>query len=862
MNMLKSVFSRLLTGTSSPSHRKPGTTVIGFPGDPSASFDLFEFLNFAIPELHSVKLSLDFEKKDKAFEQFLQYLRIRHSPVFLCQWQKRAHLIDTLNESYPDAVPQLLQSADSILQHRFLLFSAHRIQAGSPISWNTSYEEGNIGDREAWQTGQSYSSAELGDDPKRDIHFVWELNRHQHFLDLGKAYWATGEKRYVEEFITEITEWIEQNPYQRSVNWASSYEVALRGVFWLFGTTFFVHSDLIQEAFFCRFYRALLMHGHAVYDALRATSKPSQTHHLVAQAAFLYLLGTMCPEYAHSKPWNTFGWDILQWNTTLLTVEQFANMSLVSRVAVIELYCLVLAVRKANRYHISQKLFDELTGLFQQLALFMKPNGTLARFGAEHPRQLLTGMSVRAENFRYLFAMGAVLLKNPTFAAIGNTFPESLVWLFGNEGSKEFQALSSTSSLTASGTDSSTSSLTAGHRESCLAPNGEYAVMRSEQDTRNGYCIISTGMNASGASPELKHADFLNFELSANHEDYLIDSGAYSFHPRDIWNQYFCSFQAHNTVSVDRIQQINLATRHVESTFDAWITTPTFDFLSGFHTGFDDLQEPVIHRRSIFYYKPNYWIINDILTGEGMHFFDQFFHFPSFRLNVDFMNKSVDVQTAQNHHFLIMPLNPHEMDVSIFTGGETPDSGWMSDGYRREISAPLIKYGKRTIAPTSFHTLLYAYISENSLNISGRVPQVYSSTNEPLLCDEVSAIEISTPTETHYFALVYKNSSSIRFANITFSGKLFFLRKQEGEIVDIRLYKATLLIVENITLFQSETEIENLTLTLQGNTLLITSPENCTFRMQLPHITEVLVNNRKALLRRDDAMLLISTARV
>ncbi len=96
---------------------------------------------------------------------------------------------------------------------------------------------------------------------------------------------------YIQEFVTEILTWIEQNPYLLSVNWACEYEIALRGIFWLFGYAFFFSSGLLDETFFCRFYHSLLAHGHAIYDRLSAASSdPLSIKSLVAQASFLYLL--------------------------------------------------------------------------------------------------------------------------------------------------------------------------------------------------------------------------------------------------------------------------------------------------------------------------------------------------------------------------------------------------------------------------------------------------------------------------------------------------------------------------------------------------------------------------------------------
>ncbi len=847
MNTLKSMFSRLFKQMPRLKSNEVTGVKIPFPTDLSEKDKIFQYLNFSIPELQSIKTASEFGNMEKAFEQFLGYLKTRHSPVGLCNWWKRCEIKEMLKEEYPKAVLSIVEAGDKILQHRFLLFSTHEIQSDTPISWSRSYEEGASFDTEQWKPGRRYTASGLLEDSYNDIHFVWTFNRHQHFLDLGKAYWYTGDETYVEEFMRQINGWIAQNPYPQSVNWVHDYEIALRGIFWLFGYTFFLPSELITEHFYCRFYQMLLYHAHAVYESLQSASKnSSRSHHVVAQAAFLYLLGLICPEYVHSKILGAFGWNILQWKSELLTLDDVFDNSLAGFISSIELYCLVIAVRTNNRYHIPRWFIEGLTALFERLTLFIKPSGDLCGFGETPPEKLLPGMYTQTANFRYLFAIAALLLKNSTLKTFGSAFEEPLLWFFGKQGFRDFDRMTTTSP----------------GQSSCLIPDSPYALMRSGWGRDSGYCLISTGLDCSHSPHELKHADLLSFELHVNGQDYLIDSGPYSLHPTDEWNQYFRSTQAHNGIAVDRIMHIDFGIKQIESRFDRWISTPAFDLVSGYHTGFEDLEEPILHRRSIFYYKPGYWILCDLLTGEGRHFFDQYFHFPPLRLNVDFTNKRVDIETGRHHHLTLMPINPHEMDVTIFTGGETPDSGWISEGYKKKTEASFIKYGKQAIAPVSFHTLLLAYTQENPLNLSGRCLQASLQNDEPLLSHEVSAVQILAEDETHYFALLYQDYQLIKLDNISFSGTLFFLRTRPETVLEIILHNATLLTMNGKILFQSEKPVEHLTLRLEDDSLYAFCSGNHTFRMQLPHIRQVFVNQRKAFLKHEDDMIFVSTMRV
>ena len=45
-----------------------------------------------------------------------------------------------------------------------------------------------------------------------DHKIIWELNRHQHWLTLGRAYWLTGDRRYRDSFVAQLESWLAGEP--------------------------------------------------------------------------------------------------------------------------------------------------------------------------------------------------------------------------------------------------------------------------------------------------------------------------------------------------------------------------------------------------------------------------------------------------------------------------------------------------------------------------------------------------------------------------------------------------------------------------------------------------------------------------
>jgi hypothetical protein len=63
------------------------------------------------------------------------------------------------------------------------------------------------------------------------------------------------------------------------------------------------------------------------------------------------------------------------------------------------------------------------------------------------------------------------------------------------------------------------------------------------------------------------------------------------------------------------------------------------DLVTAIHNGYTRLQEPVYHERTIIFDKINEkWVLKDIITGEGHHTYEWFFHFAvgiDFNINVN-----------------------------------------------------------------------------------------------------------------------------------------------------------------------------------------------------------------------------------
>jgi hypothetical protein len=100
------------------------------------------------------------------------------------------------------------------------------------------------------------------------------------------------------------------------------------------------------------------------------------------------------------------------------------------------------------------------------------------------------------------------------------------------------------------------------------------------------------------------HADALSFTLSVHGEEILIDPGTYAYHTQKKWRDYFRSTPAHNTVTIDNLDQSEIAgafmwMHKANAHLLAHRPHDALQVFEGEHDGYTRLPDPVTHKRRI-----------------------------------------------------------------------------------------------------------------------------------------------------------------------------------------------------------------------------------------------------------------------
>ncbi|WNG57360.1 hypothetical protein F0U59_23265 [Archangium gephyra] len=180
------------------------------------------------------------------------------------------------------------------------------------------------------------------------------------------------------------------------------------------------------------------------------------------------------------------------------------------------------------------------------------------------------------------------------------------------------------------------------------------------------------------------HLDALNVVLYSAGRTLLTDSGMFTEEPGEE-EDYFRSTRAHNTVTVDGLDQSEgHATPGLSAKGGEWL------YQSGFHT----LYEGVHHWRAVMVLEKDVVLVLDRLTSEGSHRFEQRWQFqPDLTVSTQGTSASVVDETGKRVLQVVQAL-PEGLSVSMVRGATGPFDGWYSEDYEVRKPSTVLVYSR------------------------------------------------------------------------------------------------------------------------------------------------------------------------
>lgn len=441
-----------------------------------------------------------------------------------------------------------------------------------------------------------------------DCKFTWELNRHQYFITLGRAYALTGDDRYTSLIADHLSSWMDDNPPKSGINWSSSLELAFRAIAWIWALSLVRHSPRITGRLFVRALKYLYLHARHIEGNLSTYFSPNT--HLTGEALGLLYVGTAFPEFRRAGRWRALGRRILveQLDRQLFGDGVYFEQSTYYHRYTTDFYLhALLLTQSADRWQ-SDVIRAKLDPLLDYLLSMTRPDGTSPLIGDDDGGRLVV-LGERATNdFRDTLALGAAVLQRGDCAHAAGQAVEEMHWLLGSAGVAAYENLKATPPVSCSR----------------AFPESGYFVMRERWDAAADWAVVRCGPHASQTGAHA-HADALALELSVGGHPILIDPGTYVYTASRAEREYFRSSAAHNTVTVDGLSSAEPADSPFKwktaprSRATNWVSNSTLDFFQGEHDGYLRLDAPAVHSRAVLFLKGDYWVICDRIRTDGKH---------------------------------------------------------------------------------------------------------------------------------------------------------------------------------------------------------------------------------------------------
>lgn len=517
----------------------------------------------------------------------------------------RAALTQAYRDAFPEAVRRELEEAQRLIAHEFH-FLGHATHHESRIAWSRDPASGRD-----WPKSFSPDIPYRGPHRLGDVKLAWELNKHQYFFTLGKAAWLTDDARYAREITSQIDHWIEDNPCHRGIHWISALESGSRVVSWILAYPFFAeHCD---AHFTARMARSIAEHLSFVEQNLSIGRHPNT--HLVGEAATL-VIGGLFLDCHRSGAWVACGLEHLerQLQEQVLADGAHAEQSLAYHRFCLDQYHLAQAMLAANGRSLSSGALRRMEQMTQYLMDMLFPDGSAPAFGDCDDARGIWCRSDCPLEYRSLLALGALLFERADFKAAADGSTEELLWLYGPRALETFEAMEAR---------------TPAHTSTAYVDAG-YCIMRGGWRRSDAMLVYDCGPLGHGLAGH-GHADALSFQLYANGRPLFVDPGTYSYNLDYGWRDAFRGTRAHNTITIDGLDQSvpqdRMSWSHAaRARCLDWTSTPWFDLADAAHDGYERLAAPVTHRRIVVFFKPDAWLIIDALDGTGTHEFELLLH--------------------------------------------------------------------------------------------------------------------------------------------------------------------------------------------------------------------------------------------
>jgi hypothetical protein len=492
---------------------------------------------------------------------------------------------------------------------------------------------------------------------------------------LGRAFRASGDRRYAEAVVEQLESWLEQCPFGYGMNWRSPLELGIRLINWVWALDLIRESRLVGAALHERVLHSVYLHAWEIARKLSRGS--SGNNHLTGELAGLYVAAAYFTQLANAESWRRLAVSRLESQIRELTAADggWGEHAIGYQLFVLQFFLACGLAARAIGEDFSRGYWERVERMLEFVAALAE-GGPLPAFGDADDGYVLNLGGDRQDSLG-LLSTGAVLFENSRLKAQSGGFREMTRWLLGRTARERYDRVPPQARALSS----------RAFRES-----GYYLLQSGHPQSADRISVfVDCAELGFGAIAAHGHADALSITLRAFGRDILVDPGTYDYFTYREWRSYFRSTRAHNTVVVDGRDQSEMlgpflwGTR-ANSRVIAWEAGPSGATFTGEQDGYARLSSPVSHRRTVRLEAPARVTIRDEIGSTGTHIVELMFHSAP----------DVSVERVGNRIALTVPEGVVRLEidpacsVSLHRAQEHPIAGWVSPRYHVRVPATTI----------------------------------------------------------------------------------------------------------------------------------------------------------------------------
>jgi hypothetical protein len=516
------------------------------------------------------------------------------------------------------------------------------------------------------------------------LEWMHAFNRHFFLATLVEAYLATADEKYAHELDYLLSTWMRDSPVPMGNNgggdpaWETLSTACRINNAWPRVWYALLESTAFQPATRLDMLKSFYEHAEHLIQY------PTGHNWLVAESAALTTIGILFPEFERSEMWRAVGMERLEREIAYQVYPDGAQFELspgYHRMCA-DLFADVYELALLNGHPVSRRYAQRLESMFEYTAYVTRPDGT---------RPSLNDAGALDTSSAPELLRGDELFGRPDLSYVATC---------GTQGQPPTGL-------------------------SRAFPYAGHYVMRTGWDRDALWAVIDAG--PFGAAHQ--HEDKLNLELYAYGTRFVVDPGIASYLD-DPWTHYARSTAAHNTVLVDgqgqaRRTNVPQAEHRVDRPGDArWGSSERLDYLwASYDDGYTGIaaDQGLVHRRLVLFVKHKFWLIWDVLEGQGEHEMEVLYHFAPMLVQASETDGSVRSNRLGLPNIEFLPVGTPD-EVEIVCGQQSPVQGWLAQSglgrSRLLVPAPVARYWMGGRLPLAFGVVAAPFESGTTSGLS------------------------------------------------------------------------------------------------------------------------------------------------